>query len=82
MMADDDAVAWAHGFEAVIGRIAPRFGRKELRRRALIGAKNLACVAEASRIQPWDDSRFAADRRLEPYHRALRWTRGTGGRGA
>ena len=60
------------------------YGRRAIdpRRQVPIGAKNLACIAAASRIQPWDDSRFAADRRLEPYHRAPRWTRGTGGRSA
>jgi hypothetical protein len=51
MTAGEDASAWAHALEAVVGQIAPRFGRKEPRRRALADLKGLlAPVGDCRKI--------------------------------
>ena len=59
MTAGEDASAWAHGLEAVIGRIAPRFGRKKPRRRAGV-SHGLAGAGGARTVGSWRKRRAIA----------------------
>jgi hypothetical protein len=49
-MTQKDAERWAAGFEAVVARMAPYFGRVELRRRALAYLRGVLSAAGA---QAW-----------------------------
>ena len=59
-MIQEDARRWATGLEAVVGWIAPRFGRVEPRRRALAYLRGLLSAAE--RKNSWQLAEQAGDR--------------------
>ena len=59
-MIQEDARRWATGLEAVVGWIAPRFGRVEPRRRALVYLRGLLSAAE--RKNGWQLAEQAGDR--------------------
>jgi len=59
-MIQEDARRWATGLEAVVGWIAPRFGRVEPRRRALAYLRGLLSAAE--RKNGWQLAEQAGDR--------------------
>jgi SRSO17 transposase len=59
-MTQKDAARWAAGLEAVVARIAPRFGRVEPRRRALAYLRGLLSATE--RKNGWQLAEVAGDR--------------------
>ena len=59
-MIQEDARRWATGLEAVVGWIAPRFGRVEPRRRVLAYLRGLLSAAE--RKNSWQLAEQAGDR--------------------
>ena len=59
-MIQEDARRWATGLEAIVGWIAPRFGRVEPRRRALAYLRGLLSAAE--RKNSWQLAEQAGDR--------------------
>src|ERR1700756_4493521 len=59
-MTQKDAERWAAGLEAVVARIAPRFGRVEPRRRALAYLRGLLSATE--RKNGWQLAEVAGDR--------------------
>lgn len=74
MMARDDAAAWARGLDAVVGRIGPRFGRKEPRRRATAYLKGL--LAPVERKNGWQLAEAAGDRTpdgMQDFLARMRW---------
>ncbi len=74
MTACDETAAWARGLEAVVGRIAPRFGRKEPRRRALAYLKGL--LAPMERKNGWQLAEAAGDRTpdgMQDFLGRMRW---------
>ncbi len=74
MTPDGDAAAWARGLEAVVGRIAPRFGRKEPRQRAAAYLKGL--LAPIERKNGWQLAEAAGDRTpdgMQDFLARMRW---------
>ena len=74
MTTRDDAGAWARELEAVVGRIAPRFGRQESRRRALAYLKGLLVPME--RKNGWQLAEAAGDRTpdgMQDFLARMRW---------
>lgn len=46
MVTQSEVHSWAEGLEAVVGRIAPRFGRAEPRRRTAVYRRGLLAPVE------------------------------------
>ena len=59
MVTRADAARWARGLDEVVGRIAPRFGRAEPRRRA--GAYLRGLLAPVARKNGWQPAEAAGD---------------------
>jgi len=73
-MTQEDATRWAAGLEAVVGWIAPRFGRVEPRRRALAYLRGLLSAAE--RKNGWQLAEQAGDRTpdgMQDFLSRVRW---------
>ena len=60
MVTQSDVQGWAEGLDAVVGRIAPRFGRAEPRRRAMAYLRGL--LAPVERKNGWQLAEAAGDR--------------------
>src|SRR3954469_7284391 len=60
MVTQADVHQWAEGLDAVVGRIAPRFGRAEPRRRAAAYLRGL--LAPVERKNGWQLAEAAGDR--------------------
>ena len=60
MVTQAEVYRWAEGLEAVVGRIAPRFGRAEPRRRAAAYLRGLLAAVE--RKNGWQLAEAAGDR--------------------
>jgi SRSO17 transposase len=74
MAVTDDAVGWARGLDELAERIAPRFGRKEPRRRARAYLKGL--LAPVERKNGWQLAEAAGDRTpdgVQDFLARMRW---------
>jgi SRSO17 transposase len=74
MAVTDDAVGWARGLDELAERIAPRFGRKEPRRRARAYLRGL--LAPVERKNGWQLAEAAGDRTpdgVQDFLARMRW---------
>ena len=70
----DDAAAWSEEFTALVGRVGPRFGRVEPRRRAAAYLKGL--LAPVERKNGWQLAEVAGDRTpdgVQEFLSRVRW---------